>query len=105
MNAVGQPTARRWLRARPSGSTFHAFPRWFSRMIPRPQVIARSRSLGYSDTSTQKPSLHRTAGGTHDMSVPMRDERTETYVRSALSRAGWSANDRQACLEDDAAAP
>ena len=46
MNAVGQPTARRWLRARPSGSTFHAFPRWFSRMIPRPQVIARSRSLG-----------------------------------------------------------
>ena len=105
MNAVGQPTARRRLRARQAGATCPAFPRWFSRRIPRPRVIARSRSLGYSDTSTQKPSLHRTAGGTHDMSVPMRDERTETYVRSALSRAGWSANDRQACLEDDAAAP
>ncbi len=64
------------------------------------------RSLGYAYKSTQKRTyLYRKAGGTRYMSVPMRDQLTETYVRSALLQAGCSADEIRAFLEDHATSP
>ena len=60
-------------------------------MIPRQRFIARIRSLGY-----------RKAGGTHYLSVPMRERLSETYVRSALTQAGCSESDIRAFLDDAA---
>lgn len=45
------------------------------------------------------------AGGTHYVSVPMRDNLTETYVRSVLGQAGCSEDDIRAFLDDDATSP
>ncbi len=70
-------------------------------MIPRQRFIARIRSLGYAYKSTQKRTyLYRKAGGTHYISVPMRDRLSETYVRSALAQAGCSESDIRAFLDD-----
>ncbi len=72
-------------------------------MIPRQRFIARIRSLGYAYKSTQKRTyLYRKAGGTHYLSVPMRDRLSETYVRSALTQAGCSESDIRAFLNDAA---
>ncbi|MCY4661992.1 MAG: hypothetical protein OXF93_19615 [Acidobacteria bacterium] len=72
-------------------------------MIPRQRFIARIRSLGYAYKSTQKRTyLYRKAGGTHYLSVPMRDRLSETYVRSALAQAGCSESDIRAFLDDAA---
>ena len=74
-------------------------------MIPRQRFIARIRSLRYAYKSTQKRTyLYRKAGGTHYLSVPMRDELSETYVRSALAQAGCSESDIREFL-NDAASP
>ncbi len=70
-------------------------------MIPRKRFISRIRALGYAYKSTQKRTyLYRKAGGTHFLSVPMRDGLTDAYVRSALAQAGCSAEDIQAFLDD-----
>ena len=75
-------------------------------MIPRRRFIARIRALGYSYKARQKRTyLYRKAGGTHYISVPMRDNLTETYVRSVLAQAGCSEDDIRAFLDDDAASP
>ena len=75
-------------------------------MIRRQRFISRIRSLGYAYKSTQKRTyLYRKAGGTHYMSVPMRDWLTETYVRSALHQAGCSDEEVQRFLEDNATSP
>ena len=72
-------------------------------MIPRQRFIARIRSLGYAYKSTQKRTyLYRKAGGTHYLSVPMRDRLSETYVRSAPTQAGCSESDIRAFLNDAA---
>lgn len=70
-------------------------------MIRRQHFIAKIRSLGYGYKSTQKRTyLYRRAGGTHYISVPMRDQLTDTYVRSALHQAGCSDDEIRAFLED-----
>ncbi len=70
-------------------------------MIPRQRFIARIRSLGYAYKSTQKRTyLYRKAGGTHYLSVPMRDQLSETYVRSALAQAGCPESDIREFLND-----
>ena len=62
--------------------------------------------MGYVYKATQKRTyLYRKAGGTHYVSVPMRDWLTETYVRSALRQAGRSDEDVKGFLADDAASP
>ena len=62
--------------------------------------------MGYVYKSTQKRTyLYRKTGGTHYVSVPMRDWLTETYARSALRQAGCSDEDIKAFLDDDAASP
>ena len=62
--------------------------------------------MGYVYKSTQKRTyLYRKAGGTHYVSVPMRDWLTEAYVRSALRQAGYSEEDVKGFLADDAASP
>lgn len=72
-------------------------------MIPRQRFIARIRSLGYAYKSTQKRTyLYRKVGGTHCLSVPIRDRLSETYVRSALAQAGCSESDIRAFLDDAA---
>ena len=54
-------------------------------MIQRQWFIAKIRAPGYSYKSTQKRTyLYRRTGGTHYMSVPMRDKLTETYIRRFL---------------------
>ena len=75
-------------------------------MIRRQQFIAKIRSLGYAYKSTQKRTyLYRRVGGTHYMSVPMRDQLTETYVRSALHQAGCSDNEIQMFIEGNGTSP
>ena len=60
--------------------------------------------MGYVYKATQKRTyLYRKAGGTHYVSVPMRDWLTETYVRSTLRQAGCSDEDVKGFLADDAA--
>ena len=62
--------------------------------------------MGYVYKATQKRTyLYRKAGGTHYVSVPMRDWLTETYVRSTLRQAGRSDEDVKGFLADDAASP
>ena len=75
-------------------------------MIRRQRFVAKIRALGYAYKSTQKRTyLYRKVGGTHYMSVPMRDQLTATYVRSALHQAGCSDDEIRAFLEDDATSP
>lgn len=75
-------------------------------MIQRKRFLAKIRSLGYAYKSTQKRTyLYRKVGGTHYMSVPMRDELTEAYVRSALHQAGCSDDDIRGFLEGDSTTP
>ena len=62
--------------------------------------------MGYVYKSTQKRTfLYRKAGGTHYVSVPMRDWLTETYVRSTLRQAGRSDEDVKGFLDEDETSP
>jgi hypothetical protein len=58
-------------------------------MIRRESFINKLHELNYSYKSQQKRTyLYRKNGGTHCISVPMRDLLTEEYVRSTLTQAG-----------------
>jgi hypothetical protein len=58
-------------------------------MVHRDSFINKIRALGYSYKAQQKRTyLYRKVGGTHYISVPMRDLIADDVVRSALFQAG-----------------
>ena len=63
-------------------------------MVQRSRFIKRIRELGYRYKAQQKrTNLFRKSSGLHYLSVPMRKELDDVYVRSALRQAGCSEED------------
>ena len=63
-------------------------------MIRRDTFINKIRDLDYTYKSQQKRTyLWRKKGGTHFISVPMRDFLEETFVANALRQAGCGENE------------
>jgi hypothetical protein len=70
-------------------------------VISKKHFINKLRELGYTFKDRQKRTeLWRKKGGTHSVDVPLTNEVSEMYVKSALHQCGLSETEIQAFIRD-----